>query len=169
MLCLRRGLVVSQQALLPTRSGKKGAKKASPKVAAPSRKTGAKGRGGAMSLPEEPTDSFYGGAEKANAWMNEVERLFVPRVRPKPALTPKLIEERVAMAKTWTRFANRYHNQMLGLLKKRITLREAALVELEKISLGLYNQALILDLTPYPLRPGPPTDTPPIADYKLNE
>lgn len=87
------------------------------------------------------------------------------RQRPAPVLTDEETETRALLNKEWARFQMKKHIEELTMSRKKVDARNAALRELKKESQFLYDEALKMDKTIFPLTLMGPTETPPIEGY----
>eukprot|EP00043_Microstomoeca_roanoka_P013618 m.133498 g.133498 ORF g.133498 m.133498 type:complete len:127 (+) comp15801_c3_seq1:924-1304(+) len=88
-----------------------------------------------------------------------------PVARARPVLSRQDLDQRAHMAKEWSRFRMREENKFTKKMAEVIRCRDAALVELKQISPELYNKAMEIDPTPWPVEANYPLETPPIVGY----
>ena len=87
------------------------------------------------------------------------------RKRQIPDLPPETTEERILLSKEWARHTMKAHKEDLHKLQIRAKSRQDALKELKKVSMDLYNEAIKVSRTIYPLVLNGPVETPPFNDY----
>ena len=92
---------------------------------------------------------------------------FAPdRKRPKPAHSDEIIETRALLCKEWCRYQMKKHIDDLQVIRDKIELRNKALRELQKESQFLYEEAMKVDKTMFPLTLLGPMETPPMEGYQ---
>ncbi|CAI8045922.1 39S ribosomal protein L40, mitochondrial [Geodia barretti] len=93
------------------------------------------------------------------------EMLNPARKRAPVEVSPEEQERRYLLVKEYSRYHMERHKRELGLLQGVMAARRRALLELRKISLPLYGQALELSQDLFPFSHSGPTTTPPIPGY----
>ena len=93
------------------------------------------------------------------------EMLNPARKRPRAEISLEEQERRILLVKEYSRHCMERHKKELGLLQGMMAARRRALLELRKISLPLYCQALELTQDLFPFSHSGPTTTPPIPGY----
>ena len=93
------------------------------------------------------------------------EMLNPARKRPPAEVLEEERERRFLLVKEYSRYRMEQHKRELGLLQAAMAARRRALLELRKISLPLYLQALELTQDLFPFSHSGPTATPPIPGY----
>ncbi|KAG8037095.1 hypothetical protein G9C98_004417 [Cotesia typhae] len=89
------------------------------------------------------------------------------RTRPKPELTPEVLEERTLLLKDWSRYKHRQHVEDVMTIESMIASQHRALEELKAESQDLYDAAIELDMSLLLLEVSGPTWTPPIPNYDM--
>ena len=87
------------------------------------------------------------------------------RKRQSPGFGPEVVEERVLLSKEWAKHTMKTHKEELHKLQARAKSRQDALNELKKVSIDLYNEAIKVNRTMYPLVLNGPVETPPFHEY----
>ena len=87
------------------------------------------------------------------------------RQRENPVLTEDEKEKRVLLQKEWARFQMKEHISDLKSVRNKLHARSEALRELKKESLFLYEEALKVDKTIFPLVIKGPLNSPPLDGY----
>ena len=87
------------------------------------------------------------------------------RKRQNPDIAPEITEERIILSKEWARHTMKTHREELHKLQVRAKSRHNALNELKRVSLELYNEAIKVNRTIYPLILNGPVETPPFDEY----
>merc|ERR1712126_52425 len=91
--------------------------------------------------------------------------LSADRRRPKVILREEVIDGRALLEKEWSRLQMKKHVNDLTILRDKMKSRRTALSELQKESVFLYDEAMKVDKTMFPLTLVGPTETPPLEDY----
>lgn len=87
------------------------------------------------------------------------------RKRQVSKLSPEVTEERILLSKDWARYCMKDHREELNKLQVRARSRQDALNELKRISVNLYDEAIKVNRTIYPLVLNGPVETPSFTDY----
>eukprot|EP00049_Salpingoeca_infusionum_P007959 m.128436 g.128436 ORF g.128436 m.128436 type:complete len:144 (+) comp13871_c0_seq1:218-649(+) len=108
-----------------------------------------------MARPQSSVDSEL---------LSEVVR--PPRAREVPKLSREDLDKRAKIAKEWSRQCMRENNAHMKRIHQVIRERDAALATLKQLSPHLYQQAFVVDPTPFPLELYHPTETPAIPGFE---
>ncbi len=87
------------------------------------------------------------------------------RKRPVTSLSVEELESRVLLSKEWSRYCLSTHKDELHQLQVQAKSRQDALRELKKISPKLFDEAIKVNQTLFPMTLNGPVDTPPFKDY----
>ena len=82
-----------------------------------------------------------------------------------PKVSHEVSEERILLSKEWARHSMKNHREELHKLQLRSKSRQDALRELKKISTELFNEAIKVNRTIFPLLLNGPVETPPLEGY----
>ena len=93
------------------------------------------------------------------------EMLNPARKRPAAEVSPEERERRFLLVKEYSRYRMEHHKRQLGALQGVVAARRRALLELRKVSVPLYLQALELSRDLFPFFHSGPTAMPPIPGY----
>ena len=86
--------------------------------------------------------------------------------REKLVLSDEEIEKRALLKKDWSRYQMKKHINDLRVLRDKMKCKHDALNELKKESEFLYNEALIVDKSIFPLTLNGPMETPAMEGYE---